>query len=184
MAKSQQATITTLDKRKRLIQEREHELKCQELEAREMELQPRSQALQLHRLQLQAPVSQTKPQIMPVNYRPNDRRDTEARSTASSRRSSGIESGSSKDLSYLTLRDPVTSHSTLQESRAPSKSRRAQSQISSLRSLSPQRSRKLETYYVKCTQSEQDRTKTVQPQDLGALKNDLAAMMRDMIKSS
>ena len=97
MPKSQQATITTLDKRKRLIQEREHELKCQELEAREMELQPRSQALQLHRLQLQAPVSKTTSQKMPVNY--NDRIDTEARSTASSRRSSGIESGSSKDLS-------------------------------------------------------------------------------------
>ena len=82
-----------------------------------------------------------------------------ARSTAPSRKSSGIESGGSKQLSGQTQRDLVHSHCNLQESTAPSKSGRAQSRVSSLRSLSLQRGRQLGTYCVKSTH-DQDRAKT------------------------
>ena len=63
---------------------------------------------------------------MPLNY--NDRRILKLDSLPLQReRGSGLEGGGNEDLSNLTQRDPVLSHSILQEPRASSENRHAQS---------------------------------------------------------
>ena len=99
--------LSDLEEHERLLLELEHEFRCQELQAHELKLGRRSQALQLCQLQLQVPATAT---ALPIAAAPplyNDLRDLEAMSTAASRKSSAVESGGSRDLSGLTHRDPV-----------------------------------------------------------------------------
>ena len=74
-------------------------------------LERRSQVLQLRQLQLQVPTMTaaspaSPPEPSKALLKSNDRRDTEAWSAAPSR-SSGVESGGSRDLSGLTQKDPI-----------------------------------------------------------------------------
>ena len=105
------------DLEERELQQHKCDFILQELEARKLEIERRSQSLQQHQLQLQAPAIATAtvtatalaiaaaPARAPPLY--SDRRDLEAIYTAPSRKSSAVESDGSTDLSGLTQRDSV-----------------------------------------------------------------------------
>ena len=152
------APITTLQEHECILQEGEPKLKC------ELGLECRSHALQLCRLQTEAPASQVAPFVVPTNR--TNKKDADTRSNVLLERSNRIQSG----------------QSVLQESRAPSKARYAtttRSDPPSLRSLCPQRDGHPGTKIVKpigtystpaSPQRDQDKSKSVLSQDLAALK--------------
>ena len=111
LPRAQTVPPTVLSEREHLILQHEEALKRQELEARELEFERKTQAFKLQNLQSQAHSFQTGPQA-----ESSDRGDSEIRSTAPSKRSSWSD--------------------TSQEW-APLKSKCAHSQTASHRSLSP-----------------------------------------------